>query len=445
MGISTSLMIEYYHMEREKERKAVISTAVIVSCLPAASISALLFFTAGPLSNILFSTWKWTYAVRLASISFFFMCISSIGFSFLRTRQQPVKFRLVSISSAVGAALLNIFFIAYLHHGAVGFFEASVIVGVLEVSILMFWTIRYAGKIHFQKNIYYSLLKLGWPDIPVRLSGWALTSANRYFLAILASIAQVGLFSLAYRISSILDLLFITIISYAFFPYILSHMKDTNFFSIYRRLTAYIMMFGTLLALLISGTAKDVIILMARNKSFWPAYQSVSFLAVGSLLNGFYFTYRPILGIIKKPSLAIPGLVAAAAVNAGLNYLLVPSLGAQGSALSLIAAYIIATLQIHYAVKHHYPLTIPWAALIRIFLAGVLCFGLLTLLPTWHPMINLFLKIGIILTIYPVFLCFLGTIDDSDRKTILNRVGRIRCLGKAATILLSLDIRKIFR
>jgi len=445
MGISTSLMIEYYHSDSEKEKKSIVSTAIVISSLTSIFISTILFLSSRIISNILFSSSNWTYCLQLASISFLFSCISSVGFSFLRTRQQPIRFRSLSIASAVISALLNVLFIAHLGHGVAGFFEASVLTGLFQTGLLSFWIIKYVERSKIKKSIAISLLKLGFPDIPIRLSGWALTSANRYLLAIFASIAEVGIFNLAFRISSILELLFISIMTLAFDPFVLSHMRDDNFSDIYKRLVSYIMMFGVFLVCLLGVTSNEIIHLMARKKEFWPAYRSVGILALALLLYGFYMTYRPILGVLKKPSLAIPGMIVAAGVNAGLNYIFVPLWGAVGSALALAIAYLVTIVQIHYVISRHHQFAMPWVRLIRIFLAGAICYATSCFLPEWKPIIKLLAKICMISMSFPILLSILGGIDDAEKKAIHKRIGKYKFANAAIAILFSLDLRKAFR
>ena len=418
LGVSTSLMIEYYHSNHEAERKIIVVSAFVLGAGLSILSSFLVFLNSERISIALFSTEKLKYLVSLSSITLCTDGISAIGFSFLRVSNRSIRYISVSIISAIFAGLLNILFIVYLGRGLEGFYEASVIVGGIQALVLSAWIVLFAKGHRIEYNSTKKLIKFGLPELPLRIVNWVLFSNSRYFLLYLGAINEVGIYSIAFRIATIMELLFVSLSRKALEPFLLSMMNDDNSKSIYGNLFTYMVIIGVFLVIFIASISESILMIFANNPSFWPAHLSIKYLLVGFFFYGIYMLLRPILLIIKRPSKAIPVVFVSTVVNILLNCIFIPIVGSEGAAISLMMSMIIMAIYMYYITHKEYKVPISLLKNIRIVLAGIVVYILVNIIPSYSPSTNLFLQSTTVIIAFPLSLLLVNTFEDYEKDIL---------------------------
>jgi O-antigen/teichoic acid export membrane protein len=114
---------------------------------------------------------------------------------------------------------------------------------------------------------------------------------------------------------------------------------------------------------------------------FFESYKAVPLVSTGVTLYALFLVLVVVAGRIGRTELNFPVTAAAAAINVGLNLLLVPPHGLVGAGIALVGSYA-AMLTLMYAVTHRlFPVPFEWGRLARIVViaAGLFTIGELAL------------------------------------------------------------------
>jgi O-antigen/teichoic acid export membrane protein len=124
------------------------------------------------------------------------------------------------------------------------------------------------------------------------------------------------------------------------------------------------------LAAALAIMAPEIVEVLAR-----PGYEVAAvvlpIVAFASAFQGLYTMFVSVI-FLRRRTVILPLITAAsAAVNIGLNLLLIPILGVVGAAWSTLAAYVLFAALTYVAASRMYPIRPEWGRLAGIFVVGV--------------------------------------------------------------------------
>ncbi len=235
---------------------------------------------------------------------------------------------------------LNLLFLLAFGWGIKGYLIASVLANVITAVLVFF-----LGSLHryIQRNIDKKYLKTmllyALPLIPNSVFWWIMQSADRYVITFMLSAADNGVYAVANKIPTL-----ITTISGVFFQaWQISSVEEAGSD---QKTRFYTKVFGALSMLLILTTSFLLLILQPLYKLLTEEAYHVGWTCTPFLLCAtVYSCYSSFLGTnyvaMKKTKGVFLTTVIGAAVNLGLNFLLTPVLGLEGTALATLAAFFI--------------------------------------------------------------------------------------------------------
>lgn len=139
-----------------------------------------LYLAAEPAASLLFGSTAYLYELQLFSITILLGALIDVGLSFIRARQKPVLFVSIGVVTLVLQVSLNILFVVVMDLHVSGVVYSMLLSSSLIATVLASVAVFYVN------------------------------SGDRCFLRIFGGLAEVGLYALAWRISSILLTLFET-------------------------------------------------------------------------------------------------------------------------------------------------------------------------------------------------------------------------------------------
>ena len=186
----------YYDQENEKNSNAVVSTAFIIT----GSISTVIMFTTYFLSEsiaiTLFDTETFKDIVSLFAILLLTQAVESYGLTYIRIKQKPLLFVIISFSKLLIQLSLNILLVVYLELGVLGVALSSAISSCFFAIILGSYTLYHTGvRIHIPTG--KQMIVFCWPLWLAGVASVYVSSSNRYFIKLFGSLDEVGLFELA--------------------------------------------------------------------------------------------------------------------------------------------------------------------------------------------------------------------------------------------------------
>lgn len=248
----------------------------------------------------------------------------------------------LSVSSAIAAVIticLNVSFLAFLHWGLVGYFMANII-GPMVQSLYLIVKAHVLGDIHLERA-YQSekneMVNYSKPLIVNSIAWWVNNSSDRYIVVIFCGLAENGIYSVASKIPSILNI-FQTIFNQA---WTLSVVRDfdpedrDNFFSNTYRVYNCLMV---VICSVIIASDKILAKFLYAN-DFYVAWQYVPWLTIAILFGAISGYIGGFFAAVKDSKIFATSTVFGAITNIILNFCLVPYIGTLGAAIATAISY----------------------------------------------------------------------------------------------------------
>jgi O-antigen/teichoic acid export membrane protein len=419
LGINSAITRFYYDHETEESRNRVITTALLSTIVLAALPTALLIYQAGWLSDLVFDTTEYGYYFQLLLMSNFLDLLLVIPMTALTIRERSKTFVICSMIRMVLSLSLNIYFVVVLEKGVVGILYSGLI-SVALTTVLLFLMIFSKMRISFSAKVMKQMIRFGAPLAVASFGTFILNFADRYFIEHFSTLTMVGLYSLGYKFAIALSHLLhgpFTLM-WNVFMFKIADRKDAK--EIYARVMTYNSFVVILFALGMAVLIKDVLKILVTPE-FIDAHRVVPWIVAG-----FYFYYMmPILDVgimlTKKTYLRAINVTAAAIVNLGLNYYLVPRFDMMGAAYATLLSYAFLSVLTHFVSGSVYRVRYEYFRLAKMYAAALLIFAASRLIHIDSSVLAVAAKSALVLT-FPVVLLLLGFYDKREKRKFVEFV-----------------------
>lgn len=376
----STAVVRYLAAEESKEKRRQDFSAMLWPVVILATVSlviAILFKT--QLSTFIFASPEYETFVILA---FLWVCTSSLynfSISYLRARGKIKKLSLINMVFSLSKMLVIVVCataglqLEWITIGTIGTeLVLVVILFAMVIADIGFPTLRIAGLGRFAA---FSI-----PQIPSGILLWIISASDRYFITHLLDLSQAGIYSASYSVGSLVTL-FYSPISFVLLP-LLSKFWENNQ---QERVKTYLE-YSNKLFLTLAIPASIGLFILARpllNLLAKPEYfvsgELVLLIAIGVIFLGIYQINLYIMYLLQKTKWLPFMILIAAAINAGINIVLIPQVGIIGAAISTIVAYFILAAIVTIWARNaiHYKLDIFFigkAILATFVMSGVLWF-----------------------------------------------------------------------
>ena len=218
------------------------------------------------------------------------------------------------------------------------------------LGVVFYVSILKKGKKFFNKEYWLYAIKIGGPMIPHALSMYFLAQTDRLMIMDFCGESDAGLYTYGYSIATLLAI-FTNAIGQAWLPWFNEslHKGDREKIKSFQK---KLVLLGCFLTLGFVTVAPEALKILAPNaKDYWVAKWVIPPVALGTLAQYFYTNYVNLEIYNKKtPIIAISSFIAAA-VNYGLNYMLIPRYGYLAAAYTTLISYILLMLLHFLAVR----------------------------------------------------------------------------------------------
>jgi O-antigen/teichoic acid export membrane protein len=425
-GLTTSIFRAYsfdYKDQTEHQHEAV-RTAYYYSIGSAILMFGSMSLFAGPINDLVFKDGHWTHLFRLMFLAGIFRATQNIPRQMMRAHRQSVTYSFIQLCDMVSAALLNIWFIVGMKLGLSGIVYSEVIrEGALM--IVFFFPIRKYLRWGFSIEKMKDMLAFGLPKVPGGLSFLVLSAADRYFLEHYSTATELGLYSVGYRLATLLSDFaiqpFIQTWPTMYFP-LCKDAKDEGKEVLGRFLT-YFLLFVGFISLGICVFVKPLLHIMADQK-FHDAYRVVPIVVAALVFSGLYRVIT--VGVnIKKKNIWLPIMVAGAAVvNIIFNFLLIPRWGMMGAAWATVIAYAVMCGASYVVDEYYFPIRYERMRVLKILVAMAATYTVsVFVMPV--SLIGQFVVGSLVILLYPGLLFALRFPNDSEYRR-LRQVWKLR-------------------
>jgi O-antigen/teichoic acid export membrane protein len=279
----------------------------------------------------------------------------------IRLHMAPWRFLVTSVFARVLTAFAGLGALVVLGWGIDGLILVQLCVALLTIPFAIAM-VRKDVTLRLSREAGLKLIGFGYPFVYAGIAFWLFSSMDRWMLAAMTSVEEVGIYSVAGRFS-LLVMFLSTAFGLAWSPWAMKIRleRPDGYRAVYAdvliTLASVILVVGGGLALF----ARELISLLPD--VYAGAAMPLAVLSLGLVMQTTQQVTGVGISLEKKTYLFARLSWAAAAINFVLNLMLIPTIGALGAALATAIAYFFLTSGYLYFTQQLHPLPISWRRL----------------------------------------------------------------------------------
>ena len=314
----------------------VLSVALLTSMIAALAVFLLSDF----LAITLLGSGSAAAAIRLGSLLIILEALSTIALGSFRIFGQIKRYSIIILSQTALEIGLVAFFVLS-GYGLLGAIISLLITRGIILLVMLYLILSYAGFSPPDFSRLRPYLAYGLPLVPTAIFEIIVSSSDRYVIGFFMGAASVGIYSAAYGIGSIISM-FLGYIAYILAPTIFNLFDRGRVDEVKTYLSyswKYLLMLSIPSAFGLSILAEPLLGSLTTGEFVSAGRFIIPLVALSMVLYGVRGIYTEVLLSSKRTRIIAVAFGAAAALNLGLNILLVPHWGVIAAATTTLIAY----------------------------------------------------------------------------------------------------------
>ncbi|MBE5936491.1 MAG: exopolysaccharide biosynthesis protein [Lachnospiraceae bacterium] len=336
-----------FMLDEESDKGKVLGTSLLIIGIS----FAILFF----LRNIIvlqFPVLKPYYWMFL--LTYIMNALNSCFSNFVRGLDYTRVFAIKGIIYTVSVIFCNIVFLLVLKIGLWGYLLSVVLAELITIMYMLFAgnILKYFKELHIEKRITVDMIRYSIPMMPTIIAWWIMQMSDKYIIIAVSGLAVSGIYSIAYKIPSILSIVS-TIFNQAWQISAIKSRNDDDYSLFFKNVyNIFLILSGIACGILVMGAKFLGGILFA--KDYYVAWKYVPFLLIAYFFSGLSGVMASAFTSNKKTSILFYSTLAGAIVNIGLNILLIPKYGAIAAAITTMIGFIVNCLIRDICMKRYF-------------------------------------------------------------------------------------------
>jgi len=412
-----------YEAKDEREKANILGAGAAYLLIACAVFIVAGFAVVRPASVLLFKGSGYTGIGALVVANVAGSCLLNFRMTHCRNLKQPKTFSVISLSSFITSLVLTLVFVVKLEWGAFGALLGSAL-GLLAVNVAFVpWFMR-AVRIGVDVRRIKEMLKLAAPLVPSGVALWVLMASDRFFLQRFHGLDYAGYYALANKL--VLPLAFLTeAFRLAWNPMRYEYAKDADGPKMFGQvLTLLVLVFlgGILVVWALGPLAIRILTPERYGSGYGIGSSAIPFLALSHLFYAVTAVTGVGLVLAKKTQYHLVFYGLAAALNVGLNLVLVPRFDLVGASGARAAAFLLATVGCTAVSLRYFDIRFEKRRLLTAFgVFGALMAGL-ALQPSGGPLFETGYRVLMVVLYIPALLA-LGFLTPEEKELAKKLVG----------------------
>ncbi len=420
MGIAIYSAMSRWYWDKEylDKQKVIFKTSAFVVFV----FSFILFIVgvtfAKSLAVLLFSSVSYTNLIYLILTSAFVQANLNIPFTLLRLQKKALKYSILNFIKLVIIFSITIYLIVYKNYGINGIYWAQIVGNLLVLGGLLV-LVRKELNVKIDYSLIKPMLKYSYPLAISLTSAIILAISDRFSIRYIVGFEQTGVYSLGYKISSVVKLVFISSFQMAFVPIIYQAANKEGFTRFLSKLTSYSIIVIIYFSLAVGLFSKEIIELMTSDKSFTNnyIYLVIPILNLALVFDQIRYNISFGLNIAKKTKVLSGIIILMSIVNIILNIILISFIGSVGAAISTLIVQVLYVIIIYRITNKYYTIEIEVGNIIKATLLYLLLMSSVILLSDFSFIMQIVIK-SILIIIFPFLIYLLWKKDEIEKQRV---------------------------
>jgi O-antigen/teichoic acid export membrane protein len=346
-ALPQSLTRWFWDKEYKDNQKGIFFMTLVTQLVVSTLFCLLLVPLSGTISEIIFLKPDWSRVITLVILASAIQAINNIVNTLMRLQSKSLLYSVTNLFKLISVLSLTLYFILSKKMGLEGIYFAQVIGNGLVMLFLLTYTIKNS-RIFFDNKIFRSMNAYGFPLFLANISAVLLNVIDRYSLNSLSILKSVALYTLAFKITSVLKLVIVDSMKLAIGPMMFKQIDSPDSKRFYTKVllySSYVLMFTVIGVSLFSY---ELIKVMTKSREFWQAVVIIPILS----LSVFFVNMKDItiygLHIAKKTRIIGSIVVFSTLISLLFNILFIPLWGITGAAIATLLSQVLYWFACHY-------------------------------------------------------------------------------------------------
>ena len=368
-SLPQSLTRWYWDKEHTGNQKGIffmtLATQIIISLI----FCLLLFPLSNTFSELLFRKPDWSRVIMLVILSSGVQAVNNIVNTLIRLQSKSLLYTITNLSKLIIVLVLTIWFIVSKGMGLEGIYLAQVIGNTFFLLVLAAYTIKNC-VLFFDWPVFRSMHAYGFPLLLANISAVLLNVIDRFSLNSLALLKYVALYTLAFKISSVLKLVIVDSFRMAIAPLMIKNIDSPDSSRFYSKILLYTSYVLMLAIIVVSMFSYEIIKVITKSSEFWNAVAIIPILS----LSVFFVNMKEVtvygLHIARKTGIIGIIVIFATVLSLALNIVLIPRWDITGAALATLISQLAYWLTVHYFSQKSFYIPYEMKKILILFVSG---------------------------------------------------------------------------
>ncbi len=430
LGVKLGFARWYWDKEQVNNKKSLFFTTLLFNSLVCVVFSIILYFGFNFLSQYYFKSLISNELALLFIGGNLLKLLSEVPMLLLRAQHRAKKHSIVQIIQLISYVLFVYLFLAWFDMKLAGLFWAVIISASIQLLLLI--KVVYEN-IEFKFNIplLKEIISYGFPVALGNMVNQLFVFTDKYFINLFSNLKNVGTFTLAHKVSNIVNLLVVNAFMNAYMHSYFKGADEEDSEHFFSRSFTYFLLVITFCSLLLILFIKEALLVFNADKTaYGESAVIVPVLSVGLIFGGIRQMFTLPINKVKKTKVIGVLSIVAGAVNVILNYLFIPKWHALGAAYATGVVQILSSIVLLYYGLKYLNFKLEWKRI------GILFFNFLIILIAFYSFQFEFFFYNILYKVFLVVVWFVvgyisGFLLDVEKQRIVSfwkKWGRISAI-----------------
>jgi O-antigen/teichoic acid export membrane protein len=364
----------YFQLTPAAFRSFLRTVWVFLLTVPAAFVVAL-SLTASPWLERLLPI-PWDPYIKYSLVITYLSVASGLPLMLLVAQRRALMYVLFTSGIAVLNAACMMYFVVIGGEGALGCLRAQATAAFVVAIVSHLIVARHTfplSKPWLEATHLLAALRFSLPYVPHVLCIWALNLSDRWILSRYVSLNDLGLYNLGYTVGMAIMTLGSGMMS-AYQPFYFQHASDPAGRNLMRRMSEWYIFLVTLATLAVALIGPEILRIATR-AAYHGAARVIVWIAVAYwFFVAIYQLQMIVIEFHRRTTWTLAITLPAAALNIGLNLLLVPRHGITAAALDTVVGFAVMAALAYGLAQRLDRAPYPWPVLVRMVLIATTAF-----------------------------------------------------------------------
>ncbi|MCU7491207.1 MAG: lipopolysaccharide biosynthesis protein [Bacteroidota bacterium] len=327
-GIRSGMMRFMAKYEQENRLKEFLGSALAVNIMGGLLTTLVTIYLFSPILRVVLHSGDISNYIMLTCLTAVVqsLCINII--SYYRAKNQGLVFMIINLAASLLLIAGSLLFLVKLNMGIQGILISQIMsYGIIWAVVTAAVSLKHGLSV--SPKLFLLLLKFGFPLIFAMAGNLLMNTSAVYFLGYFTNLEQVAIYSLAFKIASIAEMVVILPFQMAYEPFVFANLHNPEIKATISKLTTYLLLTFTVVGFLIVFVFRGLIHLIAPPE-YSDAYIFIFLLLPGIAAQGLQYVGQSLLHVQNKTHVTGIIVFSLSLFSVALNYIFIRQYGIWG-------------------------------------------------------------------------------------------------------------------